>query len=113
MLLNSLKPENYEEMTMLLKWSVAVNDTIAGMVHGIPPFPGVTDVLANFSRYPLMEYAIEVRMSIDAEQDQKEIRRQYASKLLVRMKLLEDLVKSKNIKYVPSAHLHLDKVEQI
>jgi phosphoglycolate phosphatase-like HAD superfamily hydrolase len=36
-----------EEMSMLLKWSVAVNDTIAGMVHGIPPFPGVTDVLAK------------------------------------------------------------------
>jgi phosphoglycolate phosphatase-like HAD superfamily hydrolase len=33
------------ELKALLKWSHAVNDTIAEVVHGIPPFPGVIEVL--------------------------------------------------------------------
>ncbi|QSH41861.1 HAD hydrolase-like protein [Lentisphaerota bacterium ZTH] len=36
-----------EELTHILKWSVAVNDCIAAMVFGIPPFPGVKEVLAK------------------------------------------------------------------
>lgn len=40
-----------EEMTMLLEWSVAVNAAIADMVHGISPFPGVTDVLAKGEKH--------------------------------------------------------------
>ncbi len=34
-----------EELTALLAWSHAVNDTISEIVHGIPPFPGVIEVL--------------------------------------------------------------------
>ena len=32
-----------------LAWSEAVNETIADMVHGIPPFPGVTEFLQEAS----------------------------------------------------------------
>ena len=32
-----------------LAWSLAVNDMIADMVHGVPPFPGVKDALAAMS----------------------------------------------------------------
>jgi phosphoglycolate phosphatase-like HAD superfamily hydrolase len=34
-----------EELKKLLAWSVEVNERIADMVYGIPPFPGVKDVL--------------------------------------------------------------------
>ena len=34
-----------EELTMLLAWSKEVNKVITEIVHGIPPFPGVIDVL--------------------------------------------------------------------
>ncbi len=34
-----------EELKALLKWSTEVNDTIAEMVHDIPPFPGVREFL--------------------------------------------------------------------
>lgn len=34
-----------EELTQLLAWSHAVNAAITDMVHGIPPFPGVCEVL--------------------------------------------------------------------
>jgi phosphoglycolate phosphatase-like HAD superfamily hydrolase len=36
-----------EQMKTLLAWSLAVNDAITDMVHGIPPFPGVKEVLAS------------------------------------------------------------------
>lgn len=34
-----------EELTRVLAWSEAVNATIADMVHGVPPFPGVRESL--------------------------------------------------------------------
>ena len=34
-----------EELATLLAWSQAVNADIADMVHGIPPFPGVREVI--------------------------------------------------------------------
>jgi phosphoglycolate phosphatase-like HAD superfamily hydrolase len=37
--------EGTKELTDLLAWSLEVNETIAEMVHGIPPFPGVKEVL--------------------------------------------------------------------
>ena len=37
------------ELTDLLGWSIDVNDTIAAIVHGISPFPGVQDVLEKAS----------------------------------------------------------------
>ncbi|MFA6714972.1 MAG: HAD hydrolase-like protein [Victivallales bacterium] len=38
---------NDPELTAILKWSHAVNAAIADMVFGIPPFPGVKDILAK------------------------------------------------------------------
>ena len=37
------------ELTAILKWSHEVNAAIADMVYGIPPFPGVKDILAKAS----------------------------------------------------------------
>ena len=34
-----------EELATLLAWSQAVNASVADMVHGIPPFPGVREVI--------------------------------------------------------------------
>lgn len=36
-----------KELGMILDWSLEVNEDIAEMVHGIPPFPGVKEVLAK------------------------------------------------------------------
>ncbi len=38
---------NDEELIKLLAWSVEVNERIADMVYGLPPFPGVREVLAT------------------------------------------------------------------
>ncbi len=40
-----VKASGDEELTKLLAWSKEVNARIADMVYGIPPFPGVIDVL--------------------------------------------------------------------
>lgn len=40
-----------EEIRNILKWSVNVNDRIAEMVHGVPPFPHVRDSLCRLSEY--------------------------------------------------------------
>lgn len=40
-----IKETDSEELKKLMKWSVEVNDTIAEIVHDIPPFPGVKEVL--------------------------------------------------------------------
>lgn len=37
------------DLTLALEWSVAVNDSIAQMVKGVPPFPGVRDALEKLS----------------------------------------------------------------
>ena len=37
----------YKDMETLLTWSKAVNETIADMVHGVPPFPHVRESLAK------------------------------------------------------------------
>ena len=42
---NKVKTTGNKELTDLLAWSVEVNNTIAEVVHGIPPFPGVKSVL--------------------------------------------------------------------
>ncbi len=34
-----------------LKWSTAVNDTVAKIVHGVPPFPYVRESLEKMTRY--------------------------------------------------------------
>ena len=34
-----------EELSQVLEWSLAVNDTIAEIVHNLPPFPGVRETL--------------------------------------------------------------------
>ena len=34
-----------EELSAVLQWSLAVNETIAGIVHNLPPFPGVAETL--------------------------------------------------------------------
>ncbi|MFA7231378.1 MAG: HAD hydrolase-like protein [Victivallaceae bacterium] len=36
-----------EELSMVLRWSKEVNAAITDMVYGIPPFPGVKEVLAK------------------------------------------------------------------
>lgn len=36
-----------KELKKLLDWSLEVNERVADMVFGVPPFPGVTDVLAQ------------------------------------------------------------------
>ncbi len=41
--------EEKEEMQRTYKWSRAVNDTIADLVHGVPPFPGVPESLAKLA----------------------------------------------------------------
>ena len=38
-----------EDLKGSLEWSLAVNDMIADMVHGVPPFPGVKDALKSMS----------------------------------------------------------------
>ena len=40
-----VKVTGSSELTALLAWSKEVNKTIEEIVHGIPPFPGVIDVL--------------------------------------------------------------------
>lgn len=37
------------DLTLALQWSRAVNDTVADMVHGIPPFPLVRETLEKLS----------------------------------------------------------------
>jgi phosphoglycolate phosphatase-like HAD superfamily hydrolase len=37
------------DLTLALEWSVAVNETIAQMVKGVPPFPGVRNALEKLS----------------------------------------------------------------
>jgi len=39
--------EGDAELTAVLKWSHEVNAAIEDMVYGIPPFPGVTDILGK------------------------------------------------------------------
>lgn len=41
--------DNHPELQQALAWSLAVNETIAGMVRGIPPFPFVRDCLEKLS----------------------------------------------------------------
>jgi len=43
-------PES-EEMKNVLAWSINVNDRIAELVHGVPPFPYVRKNLEKLSRY--------------------------------------------------------------
>ncbi len=40
-----------EEMKNVLKWSINVNDRIAELVHGVPPFPYVRENLEKLSEY--------------------------------------------------------------
>lgn len=40
---------NDPDLKFALKWSVAVNDMIAGMVRGVPPFPMVKESLAKLA----------------------------------------------------------------
>ncbi len=40
-----IKKENHEDLKVLLAYSKEVNERIADMVYGIPPFPGVRQVL--------------------------------------------------------------------
>ncbi len=42
-----VEAEGGEEMKKLLAWSIEVNERIADMVYGLPPFPGVREVLAT------------------------------------------------------------------
>ena len=37
------------DLKAALAWSLAVNDTVKDMVHGVPPFPGVKDALQAMS----------------------------------------------------------------
>lgn len=37
------------DLKLALEWSVSVNKTIAGMVRGVPPFPGVQDCLEKLN----------------------------------------------------------------
>ena len=37
--------ERHEELSKVLEWSLAVNETIAEIVHDLPPFPGVRESL--------------------------------------------------------------------
>jgi len=37
------------DLTLAYKWSVAVNETVADLVHGVPPFPGVQQSLERLS----------------------------------------------------------------
>jgi phosphoglycolate phosphatase-like HAD superfamily hydrolase len=46
MLANRIEQTGSEELTKALAWSKAVNTAIAGMVHGVPPFPYVRECLA-------------------------------------------------------------------
>ncbi len=39
------------ELTTALEWSLAVNATIANMVHGVPPFPYVVDSLQQITKH--------------------------------------------------------------
>ena len=36
-----------EELSQVLEWSLAVNETIAEIVHNLPPFPGVRETLQS------------------------------------------------------------------
>ncbi len=38
-----------EELQMVLDWSLAVNETVTDMVHGVPPFPHVRETLEKAS----------------------------------------------------------------
>jgi len=38
-------------LTRALEWSMAVNNTVADMVHGVPPFPFVRESLKEISRW--------------------------------------------------------------
>ncbi len=42
---------NDQGLSTALKWSQAVNDTIADMVHGVPPYPYVRESLAKMQDY--------------------------------------------------------------
>lgn len=44
-----VEAEGGEEMKKLLAWSVEVNERITDIVYGLPPFPGVREVLATCS----------------------------------------------------------------
>jgi len=41
-----MKEHNSPELETALAWTVAVNDTVADMVHGVPPYPHVRESLA-------------------------------------------------------------------
>jgi len=45
-----LKKHNTPELRKALRWSRAVNDTIADMVHGVPPFPYVKESMKKLSK---------------------------------------------------------------
>jgi phosphoglycolate phosphatase-like HAD superfamily hydrolase len=45
-----VKATGDEALTLALKWSKAVNETIAGMVRGVPPFPYVRESLEKLAK---------------------------------------------------------------
>jgi len=45
-----MKKNKTAELKQAYKWSRAVNDTIADMVHDIPPFPGVKESMQKLSK---------------------------------------------------------------
>jgi phosphoglycolate phosphatase-like HAD superfamily hydrolase len=51
-------------LEVMLKWSTAVNDMIADMVEGVPPFPGVRESLAKLQ--PSADLVIVSQTPLDA-----------------------------------------------
>ena len=46
-LMDAVRDSNDPELRRVLDWSTAVNSSIARMVQGVPPFPGVETILQN------------------------------------------------------------------
>lgn len=65
-----------EEMEKALKWGAGVNATIAEMVQGVPPFPGVRDTLSLMSQQAdLMVVSATPIAALDREWNEHDLAR--------------------------------------
>jgi phosphoglycolate phosphatase-like HAD superfamily hydrolase len=95
-----------EQMKMLLAWSIAVNEDIADMVHGIPPFPGVKEVLAAAA--PLADMIVVSQTPLEA------LTREWEENMIEHyLKLIcgqEHGTKTEHLRYVTKDKYSPDKV---